>query len=80
MARFIFTMNMPAKSGNAVHQVVGESAAYSLRELVGLSNMSGTNTWVLVDEIYRDGPGGDDRPNGQIAINLTHVGKIKEAV
>jgi len=49
--RFQITMNMPSRSGNSVHQIIGEHPANSLGELVDdLSN----SDFIIVDEIYKD--------------------------
>lgn len=76
--RFQLTMNMPSRSGNSVHQIIGEHPAKSLEELVDeLSN----SDFIIVDEIYKDNDGGRGAANlysvGKIAINPLFIGKIK---
>lgn len=76
--RFQITMNMPSRSGNSVHQIIGEHPANSLGELVDeLSN----SDFIIVDEIYKDNEAARGMGNfysvGQIAINPLFIGKIK---
>lgn len=76
--RFQITMNMPSRSGNSVHQIIGEHSAQSLDELVEeLSN----SDFIIVDEIYKDNEAvrgmGSFYSVGKIAINPLFIGKIK---
>lgn len=76
--RFQITMNMPSRSGNSVHQIIGEHPATSLDALVEeLSN----SDFIIVDEIYKDNEAARGMGNfysvGQIAINPLFIGKIK---
>lgn len=76
--RFQLTMNMPSRSGNSVHQIIGEHSANSLEELVEeLSN----SDFIIVDEIYKDNEAARGMGNfysvGKIAINPLFIGKIK---
>lgn len=76
--RFQITMNMPSRSGNSVHQIIGEHPAKSLGELVEVLSNS---DFIIVSEMYKD----NDAPKGQgdfygvgdIAINPLFIGKIK---
>lgn len=76
--RFQITMNMPSRSGNSVHQVIGEHPAKSLEEMVDLLSHS---DFIIVDEIYKDNDAVRGAANfysvGQIAINPLFIGKIK---
>lgn len=76
--RFQITMNMPSRSGNSVHQIIGEHPAKSLDALVEeLSN----SDFIIVDEIYKDNEAARGMGNfysvGKIAINPLFIGKIK---
>jgi len=71
-------MNMPSRSGNSVHQIIGEHPAHTLEELVNeLSN----SDFIIVDEIYKDNDAARGMGNlysvGKIAINPLFIGKIK---
>jgi hypothetical protein len=76
--RFQITMNMPSRSGNSVHQVIGEHPAKSLEELTDLLSHA---DFIIVDEIYKDNDAtrgvGNFYSVGQIAINPLFIGKIK---
>jgi len=71
--RFQITMNMPSRSGNSVHQIIGEHPAASLDELVEEISSS---DFIVVDELYKDGPS-TFFSVGQTAINPMFIGKIK---
>jgi len=73
MARFSFTMNMPAKNGNPVHQVVADHAAASLDEIQGAL---AENDFLNVEEVYRD-TNGEYYSKGGILLNHQHIGKVK---
>lgn len=76
--RFQITMNMPSRSGNSVHQIIGEHPARGLDELVDILSRS---DFIIVDEIYKDNESGRGAGNfysvGKIAINPLFIGKIK---
>lgn len=76
--RFQITMNMPSRSGSAVHQIIGEHPARSLDELVDILSHA---DFIVVDEIYKDNEGARGMGNfysvGKIAINPLFIGKIK---
>lgn len=76
--RFQITMNMPSRSGSAVHQIIGEHPARGLDELVDILSNS---DFIIVDEIYKDNEGvrgmGNFYSVGKIAINPLFIGKIK---
>jgi hypothetical protein len=76
--RFQITMNMPSRSGNPVHQIVGEHPAKSLEELVEILTHS---DFIIVDEIYKDNEAlrgvGNFYSVGKIAINPLFIGKVK---
>lgn len=75
--RFLFTMNMPSFTGNLVHQVVGDHAAATLKDLMDVMEDS---DFITVIEVYKDT---ERRPasyysKGQIVLNCMHIGKVKE--
>ncbi len=76
--RFQITMNMPSRSGNSVHQIIGEHPARDLEELVKILSQS---DFIIVDEIYKDNDASRGLGNfysvGKIAINPLFIGKIK---
>ena len=74
--RFQITMNMPSRSGNSVHQIIGDHPAKSLSELIDVMSQS---DFIIVEEVYKE-----NDPNrtsyfsvGDIAINPLFIGKIK---
>ena len=73
MARFSFTMNMPAKNGNTVHQVIADHAASSLEEI---QHSLADHDFLNVEEMYRD-LNGDYYSKGKILLNYRHIGKVK---
>lgn len=76
--RFQITMNMPSRSGNSVHQIIGEHPAKTLEELVDILSQS---DFIIVDEIYKDNDAARGMGNfysvGKLAINPLFIGKIK---
>jgi len=75
--RFQITMNMPARSGNAVHQIIGEHPAKGLEELITILSNS---DFIIVDELYKDNDsqrGVGFFGAGKIALNPLFIGKIK---
>lgn len=76
--RFQITMNMPSRSGNSVHQIIGEHPAQSLEELADEMRDS---DFIIVDEIYKDsvtnGGAGNFYSVGKIALNPLFIGKVK---
>jgi len=77
--RFQITMNMPARSGNSVHQIIAEHPATSLADFVdALSHAD----FIIVDEVYKDDKLGRDAPGyysnqGALALNPLFIGKVK---
>jgi len=72
--RFQFTLNMPSRSGNAVHQIVGEHRSNSLEELVGILKQT---DFIILEEQYATA----DKllePAGKICISTAIIGKVKE--
>lgn len=76
--RFQITMNMPSRSGNSVHQIIGEHPARDLEDLVDILSRA---DFIIVDEIYKDNEAARGMGNfysvGKIAINPLFIGKIK---
>jgi len=73
MARFSFTMNMPAKNGNSVHQVVADHSSASLDDI---KYALAEHDFLNVEEMYRD-LNGDYYSKGRILLNYRHIGKVK---
>ena len=73
--RFLITMNMPARHGNQVHQVIGEHPAGTLQDFV---ETLATEDFVIVEEFYKKPESKDYRSVGSIALNHRYVGKVKE--
>ena len=80
------TMNMPAREGAAVHQIICEHTAESLRAFV---DVLAHNEFVVVREFYKAGnkrgdPDYDPKrrtelvDHGQIGLNTSFVGKVRE--
>ena len=75
--RFNFTLNMPSRSGNAVHQIIGEHSAQSLSDLLVV--MANTD-FLLVEEFYVRRDSSDNtflESAGLIALNPLFIGKVK---
>ena len=76
--RFQITMNMPSRSGNSVHQIIGEHPANGLEELIDIISQA---DFIVVDEIYKDSEASRGMGNfysvGKIALNPLFIGKIK---
>lgn len=71
--KFFITMNMPSRSGGAVHQIIGEHEAESLDDFNDALNES---EFVLVEEFYMKPDGGLFSVGG-IILNTMHIGKVK---
>jgi len=71
--RFYITMNMPSRSGNSIHQVVGEHHAASLEEFHETLN---DVDFVMVEEFYKNQLG-KFYSMGEIILNTMHIGKVK---
>lgn len=76
--RFQITMNMPSRSGNSVHQIIGD---YPVDSLEGFLTALSNRDFVIVEEVYRDNDAtkavGNYYSVGKIALNHIYVGKIK---
>ena len=76
--RFKITLNMPAKSGALVHQILCESKINSLADM---NDYLETHDFLLVDQLYVERGAGNESvlvPNGQVSLNRMVVGKIEE--
>jgi len=71
--RFYITLNMPSRSGNSIHQVIGEHEAESVHDFTYTLNEC---DFVVVEEFYRKQDGGFYSV-GQVALNTMHIGKVK---
>ena len=76
--RFLITMNMPARSGGAIHQIIAEHPSRSLKEFIDSFDVQ---DMVIVEEFYKDSEASKAAPAyysvGPTAINRRYVGKIK---
>jgi hypothetical protein len=77
--KFLITMNMPARSGVPIHQIICEYPANSVATFCdALEN----HDFIVVEEFYRnmEASGSTDAyySVGLTAINHRYVGKIKE--
>jgi hypothetical protein len=77
--KFLITMNMPARSGVPIHQIIAEHPATSVEEF---ADALADHDFIVVEEFYRDadvqGPD-QHRSVGLIAINPIYIGKVKIA-
>jgi len=71
--RFYITMNMPSRSGNSIHQIIGEHHAVSLKEFHETLN---DVDFIVVEEFYKNQSGGFYSV-GEIVLNTMHIGKVK---
>ena len=71
-------MNMPAKHGNPIHQIIAEYPAKDVREL---KKVLETQDFLLIEEFYRDMEverGSETYYSvGELLINHRCIGKIK---
>ncbi len=72
--KFVITMNMPARSGVSVHQIVAEYPAKDLQEFL---NALADNDFLMVEEYYKDPQKDTYFSNGYVGINYRYVGKVK---
>ena len=72
--RFIITMNMPAKSGVSIHQIICEHGAKDLSNFVEALS---ANDFLIVEEFYKDPQVGTYYSVGHVALNYRFVGKVK---
>lgn len=75
MARFLFTMNMPSRNGNVVHQITAEHPAETIEEMNEILQES---DFILVREFYKEGGVGmNGRDVGMVCLNVMMIGKVK---
>ena len=72
--KFVITMNMPARSGTAVHQIVAD---YPVKSLEDFLQALTDNDFLMVEEYYKDPQNGTFSSNGYVGINYRFVGKVK---
>jgi hypothetical protein len=79
--KFLITMNMPARSGVPIHQIICEHPATSVDDF---ADALGRTDFIVVEEFYRDAnmPSGTDGHYsvGRIVINPFYIGKVKAVV
>ena len=77
--KFLITMNMPARSGVPIHQIICEYLASGIADFCESLE---SHDFLLVEEFYRniDGPPGTDPyySVGMTALNHRYIGKVKE--
>jgi len=77
--KFLVTMNMPARSGGPVHQIICD---YPANNLAGFCEALESHDFLIVEEFYRNmemGPTNDSYYSvGLTALNHRYVGKVKE--
>lgn len=74
--RFLITMNMPSKSGNAIHQIIAEHPAESIDEM---REALESNDFIEIEEFYKNLQG-DYYSTGRVLINHKFVGKVRAFV
>ena len=76
--KFLITMNMPARSGVPIHQIIAEHPSATIDEF---AHELGYSDFIVVEEFYRDAsmpPGSDGHYSvGRIVINPTYIGKVR---
>jgi len=72
--KFVITMNMPARSGTAVHQIVAD---YPVKDLKEFLDALTDNDFLMVEEYYKDPQKDTYFSNGYVGINYRYVGKVK---
>lgn len=75
MARFVFTMNLPAQSGRQSQEVVAEHSAGDVEDL--FSKICGAE-WVIVEQLYQYNR--QWKPRGKVMLNVAYIGKVKQFV
>jgi hypothetical protein len=77
--KFLITMNMPARSGVPIHQVICEYPATGIADFCKALE---SHDFIVVEEFYRnmDSKGDHDAyySRGLTGINHRYIGKIKE--
>ena len=72
--KFYITLNMPSRSGNSIHQVIGEHEAESVHDFVYTLNEC---DFIVVEEFYRKQDGGGYYSVGDVILYTAHIGKVK---
>ena len=79
--KFLITMNMPARSGVPIHQIICEHPATSVDQF---ADALADHDFIVVEEFYRDAnmsSGSEGHYSvGRIAINPLFIGKVKAVV
>jgi|APFre7841882654_1041346.scaffolds.fasta_scaffold34825_3 hypothetical protein len=73
-SRFLLTLNMPARSGQMVHQVTCEH--YS-EDIDTFTEMMNNWEFIVVEELYRDKEG-QWYSVGPLSLNTAVIGKVKQ--
>jgi hypothetical protein len=72
--KFVITMNMPAKSGTSVHQIVADYPVNGLKEFLDALT---DNDFLMIEEYYKNPNDSSYYSNGFVGINYRYVGKVK---
>ncbi len=77
--KFLITMNMPARSGVPIHQVICEYPATGIADFCKALE---SHDFIIVEEFYRNTESKSDHDayysRGLTGINHRYIGKIKE--
>ena len=73
MSKFLITMNMPTRNGNAVHQVIADHSSKTIEEFMRALQ---DNDFIIVDEYYKD-QYGEYYNIGKALVNHRYVGKVR---
>jgi len=77
--KFLLTMNMPARSGVPIHQIVCEYPATGIADFCKALE---SHDFLIVEEFYRNTESKNDHDayysRGLTGINHRYIGKIKE--
>ena len=68
------TMNMPAKSGSPIHQIICDYPAKDLSDFVYALSQ---NDLLIVEEFYKDPNVNSYYSVGHVAVNYRFIGKVK---
>lgn len=76
--KLLITMNMPARSGVPIHQIICDHPSTSVDEF---AKALGNSDFIVVEEFYRDNSPGAMKDEyysvGRVVINPLYVGKVK---
>lgn len=77
--KFLLTMNMPARSGVPIHQIICDYPAESVADFCDALER---HDFLVVEEFYRNSEAGPNVDSyysvGLTALNHRYIGKVKE--